>query len=91
MVLGVIMENFTLYFGGGPMNAQATFMGGGEQVDSVIEEDDPALNSKDVVKQNVDEGHGYVGVSFHYSQLFAAMQIDRYTNPFYSAKLGVRF
>lgn len=91
LIAGIYIDNFSLYFGGGQLKANGRFMGGtGSQ--SVIAPDDPHIDpSSNTVTETLKQAHVLVGVSFHHKNLFAALQVDRYREPVYGAKLGLRF
>lgn len=95
LMVGVNVDNFAVYFGGGILQAQGTFIasnGGicGEDctVDGTDSEVDRGSNT---VTDEVQETHSVVGLSMHYENLFAAAEVDRYRDAVYSMKLGLRF
>ncbi len=95
IMVGVNVDNFAVYFGGGLLEAQGTFIaseGGvcGEDctTDGTDEEVDRSSNT---VTNSVQETHSVVGLSMHFENLFAAAQVDRYRDAVYSLKVGLRF
>lgn len=84
---GINLSRFALYFGGGELKARSTF------TESVVDTLDPniRLNAQNTVITRTSQGHSYVGIHIDIASLFLALQIDRYQEPVYSAKLGVRF
>ncbi len=91
LLVGINVENFALYFGTGLLQSNAKFVAGTGS-DSLIAPGDPNVDpSNNLVFEEVRSTHSVVGVSLHYSDYFAAAQIDRYQDPVYSAKLGLRF
>jgi len=81
LVLGVSVDDVTLYLGAGFAKAQGAFTGGAGGV----------TDSSESVKENVAGGHYLAGINLKFSSVFIAMEIDRYTQSTYSAKLGLRF
>lgn len=91
LIVGVNVDNFALYFGGGLIESQGTFIGG-SGTDATVPIGDPELNGKEkTVVNKVQETHTVVGISLHYENLFAAAQVDRYVDAVYSLKVGLRF
>lgn len=95
-VVGVNVDNFALYFGGGIAEARGTFVGpaanGNCGEDCRVDSGDPELNGDTRTTSNkVHETHTVIGLSLHYENLFAAAQVDRYRDAVYSLKLGMRF
>lgn len=94
LMAGVNVNNFALYFGGGWLQAEGTFVGGTTLncEDCTVNSTDPEVNSiSRTVTNRVEASHTVVGFSFHYENLFAAAQVDRYRDAVYSLKLGMRF
>lgn len=91
LIVGVNVDNFALYFGGGVIESHGTFIGG-SGTDATVPSSDTALNNVErTVVDKVRENHTVVGISLHYENLFAAAQVDRYVDAVYSLKLGLRF
>lgn len=95
-LVGVNVDNFALYFGGGIVEARGTFIGAnvngvcGE--DCRVENGDPEMNHESrTVTNRLQETHTVIGLSLHYENLFAAAQVDRYRDAVYSLKVGLRF
>ncbi|RME16626.1 MAG: hypothetical protein D6797_04140 [Bdellovibrio sp.] len=84
LLLGITVEDFALYFGGGQVQATGTFHG--DYVQSNININVLPNNS---VKNTVKGFHSFVGIYLNYSPFFVNLQIDRYVDPVYSAKLGL--
>jgi hypothetical protein len=95
-MVGVNVDNFALYFGGGMIQAAGTFIGkdssgvcsGNCTVDPADTTVDP--NSRTVTNK-VTTTHTVVGLSLHYDDLFGAAEVDRYQDAVYSLKVGLRF
>ncbi|HMN67622.1 MAG TPA: hypothetical protein PKC28_03705 [Bdellovibrionales bacterium] len=94
-MVGVNVDGFSLYFGGGMIEAKGTFIGrdtsGGCGPDCTAEEPESNMSDTRTVTSRVRETHTIVGLSLHYENLFAAAQVDRYRDAVYSMKLGLRF
>jgi hypothetical protein len=96
LIAGVNVDNFALYFGGGLVEANGTFIGANSsgvcQEDCTVDANDPDVNGYNrTVSHRVRETHTVVGFSLHYDNLFAAAEVDRYRDAVYSMKLGLRF
>ncbi len=94
LMVGVNVNNFALYFGGGWLEAQGTFLAGttANCQDCTVDPGDPDVNGvTKTVRHSIEATHTVVGFSFHYENLFAAAQVDRYRDAVYSLKLGMRF
>jgi hypothetical protein len=84
---GITLRQFSLYWGTGSQRARSTFSS------QVLDLTDPniTLNSTNTFITRSSQSHSYVGAQIEISSLFLAAQIDRYQEPVYSAKIGVRF
>lgn len=81
LIGGVNVKNVALYGGLGVIQASGRFMGGANGI----------TPSASIEEENVNGFHTVVGVNIHLSNFFLALQLDRYTLPVFSGKLGVRF
>jgi hypothetical protein len=96
LMVGVNVDNFAVYFGGGMIQAQGTFIGytgsGTCLEDCTAESSNEEVNTNSrTVTDTVQETHTVVGISAHYENLFTAAQVDRYRDAVYSLKIGLRF
>jgi hypothetical protein len=86
---GINLSAFALYIGGGEQKARSTF------TKNVLDITDPniasGLNSTNTFVTRTTQIHSFVGIHINVSNVFLAAQIDRYEQPVYSAKLGLRF
>lgn len=80
-VLGVSVDDVTLFLGGGLIQSQGTFMGGANGV----------TDTSETLKESVSGAHYLAGMNVKFSNFFLAMEIDRYTQSTYSGKIGFRF
>ncbi|MCC7405861.1 MAG: hypothetical protein IT288_15785 [Bdellovibrionales bacterium] len=87
LIAGISVNSFSLYFGGGFMNSSAEFVAQG--TDNIVAAADPP-NRYGTVEELVRETHSVVGFTIHFFEYFLAAQIDRYREPVYSLKLGLR-
>lgn len=87
LVAGISVNNFSLYFGGGFLTSTAEFVAQGADA-ITISSDSP--NRRGTIEEMVRETHTVVGITLHLSKYFMAAQIDRYREPVYSLKLGLR-
>ena len=91
ILAGVNVNNFSLYFGGGYLKSETTFLGG-DTGSGTVDSNDPKLNrDANTLSETLFSSHSLVGVSIHLSDIFMAFQIDRYRDPVLSAKLGLRY
>jgi len=96
LMVGVNVDNFAVYFGGGTIRAQGTFIGHtaggrcGEDCTAEAGTKDMDENRR-TVTDTIQETHTVVGLSAHYENLFTAAQVDRYRDAVYSLKVGLRF
>jgi hypothetical protein len=98
IMVGVNVENFALYFGGGQIQATGTFIGkdseGNCGENCTVDPNEPGIDSGPGgtrVTDKVSATHTVVGLSLHYDNLFAAAEVDRYQDAVYSLKVGLRF
>ncbi len=94
LMAGVNVNNFALYFGGGWLEAQGNFIAGSNAncADCTVDPSDPEVNgTSKTVRHSLEATHTVVGFSFHFDNLFAAAQVDRYRDAVYSMKVGLRF
>jgi len=94
LMVGVNVDNFAVYFGGGLVEAQGTFIASsvGCREDCTVDGGDSDVDrSTNTVTDTVQETHTVVGLSMHFENLFAAAQVDRYRDAVYSMKIGLRF
>ena len=84
---GINLSRFALYFGAGDIKARSTF------AKSVLDLADPNnyVSSQNTLTTRSSQGHSYVGIHIDIASAFLVLQIDRYKEPVYSAKLGLRF
>lgn len=78
---GMDVENVALFAGFGPIEASGTFIGGSAAI----------TDSRVLENEFITGFHTVFGGNVHFSNYFATLQIDRYTIPVFSGKLGVRF
>lgn len=91
LVLGLNVDNFALYFGMGMVYAKGTFTGG-TTGSGTVDVGDPGLNTEtNVTHMDVRSMHSVFGCTISFLDFFFSGQIDRYTDPVYSAKFGVRY
>jgi hypothetical protein len=95
IMVGVNVDNFAVYFGGGMLESQGTFISSVSGIcgeDCTVDGGDTEVDrSSNTVTNKVTETHSVVGLSAHFENLFAAAQVDRYRDAVYSMKLGLRF
>ncbi|MCB0369656.1 MAG: hypothetical protein KDD45_09480 [Bdellovibrionales bacterium] len=92
LIAGVTVDDFSIYFGGGYIRSESQFTCG-DQEDGVIDSFDPACQASNsgYINQVEHGSHSLVGINLMFNEIFLAAQIDRYRDPVFSAKLGLRF
>lgn len=81
LVAGFSVQDLTLYTGIGFVRSIGTFVGGTHGV----------TNDQTTATEDMSTSHYLAGVNVKFSKMFLAMQLDRYTQSTYSAKIGTRF
>lgn len=81
-LIGAInVDSLGLYLGIGQANGSGRFAGGAEGV----------TNTGNMQTEKVSTIHNYAGLAYNFLPLFIAFQMDRYTQPIYTARLGFRY
>lgn len=75
---GINVENVALFAGAGMLESTGTFVGS-------------ITSSGSLERETVNGVHTVIGANIRFSRIFLSIQIDRYTLPVFSGKLGVRF
>ncbi len=91
LIVGFSVQDMTLYTGIGVARATGTFMGGANGVTAPETDPSSGLQVSYTKTEEVSASHYVAGINVKFSKLFFAMQLDRYTQAAYSAKLGMRF
>ena len=101
IMVGVTVDNFAFYFGGGEIWSRGTFLLQGTTVtdssgntdpgSGTVSPSDPANNGLNTFSENTVDTHMVVGMSAQYDNLFGAAEIDHYRDSVYSMKAGMRF
>ena len=85
---GINLNHFGLYWGGGGQKARSSFS------NKILNTSDPQIqlssSSNTFITRSL-QSHTFVGLQIELSSIFIAAEIDRYEQPVYSAKIGVRF
>lgn len=86
---GINLNAFALYFGGGEQSARSVFA---KNVLNLADTDIiSGLSSTNTFTLRDSQLHTFIGIHVDLANVFVAAQIDRYEQPVYSAKLGLRF
>lgn len=96
LLVGVNVDQFSVYFGGGIIEGKGTFIGqdasGNCNEDCLAGTETSDLNKNSrTVSHSVVDTHLLVGFSLHFRNLFAAAEVDRYQDAVYSLKVGLRY
>ena len=87
LITGFSVNDLTLYVGTGFLKSQGTFIAGSTGVAAC-----PAASAFcEPIVENLSSSHVFAGITFKFSKTFLALELDRFTLPTYSAKLGMRF
>ncbi|WP_347358643.1 hypothetical protein [Bdellovibrio sp.] len=81
LIATVAMDRLAIYTGFGRIRANGTFIGGADGITA----------DQNTVTRDVVEDHAVFGINIDIAKMFLAMQIDRYADSVYSAKVGFRF
>lgn len=81
LMAGVNVDNLAVYFGLGMLQGEGQFMGGQTGV----------VDDGITVKHQQKLSHLFVGLNYNFSHFFISAQLDRYVEPTFSGKLGMRF
>lgn len=91
LVLGLNVDNFAVYFGMGMVYSKGTFTGG-TTGSGTVDPTDPSLNpGTNTTRVDARTVHTVIGCTVSFLDFFISGQIDRYTDPVYSAKFGIRY
>lgn len=92
LISGIYVNNFSLYFGVGQLRSSGTFIAGLDTSDATVEPTDPDVDgATNTVEQSVSQTHSLAGITIHIREVFLAAQVDRYPEPSYSFRAGLRF
>lgn len=81
LIAGFKEGDVTLFFGGGPIKAQGVFSGGSGGV----------TDTGETLKNSLQDSRFLAGLNIKFDKIFVSLELDRYSYPVYSAKLGFRF
>lgn len=91
LLVGINVEEISVYFGGGQLQSKGTFIGGDNE-DGTVPIGSPGLNpATNTVTRSVHRFHTVVGASYELNPLFIAGEINRYDDSVYTLKAGLRF
>jgi len=92
LVVSVNMEELSLYFGAGKVRAIGTFFGGKSADSSTGVTTQTGITDSGFTEHtDIIESHSIIGLMFRMDRYFLDLQIDRFTQSFYSGKIGLRF
>ncbi len=94
LIVGVNVEDISVYFGGGYLKSEGTFIGlaNGSEQHGTADPSDPKLNSATNTSTSVVyRFHTVLGASYEFKPLFVAGEINRYEDSVYTIKAGFRF
>jgi hypothetical protein len=81
IIAGFKEQDVTLYVGFGTLSSSGTFAGG---TGGITQSGDPAI-------ENATDTRIISGANIKFGDFFLALELDRFVNPVYSAKIGVRY
>ncbi len=82
LITGLNVDNISVFLGLGKAQGTGRFLGGPNGV-----LDNNANEEKEIQLMN----QAFIGINIEYSNIFISAQIDRYTDTYFSSKLGLRF
>lgn len=83
LLAAINTETISLYFGLGRVRARSQFKS------TVLDTSDPIFSGSEY-KESYSSMHSFVGISAEFYKFFLVGQIDRYKDPVYSFKVGMR-
>ncbi len=86
LVAGITIRRVAMYLGAGQTTSIGNFVGGASGVT-----DTDLSGERPDRKEQVASFHSVIGMSIQFDRLFLAFQIDRYLQPAYGLKLGLRY
>ncbi len=81
IVGSVNLDNVAIYFGNGQVRTIGKFIGGDNGIT-----DDKVTDVRDLMSSST-----ILGINLNFSKIFIAFEVNRYSDSFYSGKLGYRF
>lgn len=81
LITGINIGNIGFYLGGGKVYSTARFIGGATGVTDTLRDE----------ITSVEGFHSVLGGSLKLQNLFGVLQIDLYTQPIFSTKIGIKF
>ncbi len=81
LVGGFTVDDVTLYIGAGMVISRGLFIGGTGGITDTGQKE----------SETVSDSHFISGIDLRFNNAFLALELDRYTESIYSAKLGLRF
>jgi len=92
LVAGIYVNNLSIYFGSGWLQGTGQFIAASSGSDATVDPSDPGVNSTtNMARETVKKSHSMMGMTFHWNEFFAALQLDRYPDTVYSGRIGLRF
>lgn len=91
LVFGLNVDNFAVYFGMGMIYSKGSFLGGNSGSGTVASGDPELNNDTNLARTDLRTVHSVVGCTVSFMDFFVSGQIDRYSDPVYSAKFGIRY
>lgn len=89
LIAGINVNHVALYFGGGPMRGRHSFSK--NILDMTDAGNIQAVGSERSLVRFDSQTHTLIGLQTEISNFFLVGEIDRYANPVYCAKVGVRY
>lgn len=84
LITGINIIPFSIYLGIGQLFSKGFFTGNSQL--------NKSLTSSGVTEvESISSFHSIIGTTFHYDPFFIAFEINRYLQPVYAAKLGMRY
>lgn len=93
LVGGINVKNVAIYVGAGPVSSTGTFIGGpsGLPCSPATINQCPFTDDGSKRRETVKTLHSVIGVSVAFGKISITGELDRYTQPVYSGKVGFRF
>jgi len=91
LLAGVNVDDISVYFGGGQIRSEGTFVGGNTG-DGTVAPGTPNLDpGTNTASKVIHRFHTVIGASLEWKPLFIAGEINRYEDSVYTLKAGIRY
>ncbi len=87
LVMTVALDDISVYFGGGPIQAFGSFVGGTDGITAPV----GGASTSVTMDTSLNDTHTVFGAAMAFDKVFLALEVDRVVQSVYGARFGVRF